>query len=121
MAKPNDKPLPSTGKCLRCGIRCRVAGGSDPKARLLQLSETATGFCINCGVADFMRSTPVLADIIERNGVQGLRHWTVQAQFAAVMKAGGAQVVPDQIDWLEVIANWELPWPKPRGRRKTKH
>jgi hypothetical protein len=44
----------------------------------------------------------------------------IQAQFTEVLRAGFAQVPPEAIDWLEVVANWHLPFDpktiKPRKR-----
>jgi len=47
-----------------------------------------------------------------REGIQTLRHPTIQAQFAEILRVGGSEMNPDEIDWDNVIGQWNLPWPK---------
>jgi hypothetical protein len=108
--------------CLRCAVPCRT-GKPDPEARILQISEGPCGYCVNYDVTWFFMSTRPLLELIkgadgENMGVNALRLPHIQEQFAAVMRAGFAQVPPEAIDWLEIIANWYLPFPHVK-RSKT--
>jgi hypothetical protein len=44
----------------------------------------------------------------------------IQKIFAKLMRAGGAQADPKDIDWLEVVANWALPIPALSKRNRKK-
>ena len=122
MSKRRKQPElpPGIVHCNRCHVRLRT-GTPDPKARLLRISDTAKGFCLNCAVTDWFKTTTTVAEILERDGIDGLRLPHIRKQFLAVCRVGKAQVDPKQIDWDEVIANWELPFPRERrkARRKT--
>ena len=87
----------------------------NPDARLLR--QAAKGYCVNCAVTEVFQGTEVLQSLIElQGGPEALRYEHIQQQFANVMRVGLADAFPDEIDWLEVIANWELAFPrKPRG------
>lgn len=41
-----------------------------------------------------------------------------QKQFTELMQAGKADMKPSEIDWQEVVRNWNLPMP--RGRKMGK-
>ena len=111
--------MSATANCMRCHVRCRTGQG-DPRARLLRIAEGPIGYCLNCAVTEWFLSVEPLCDIIKRDGIEGLKLPHVQQQFAAVMRAGFAQATPDQIDWLEVVANWDLPFPKKKSRKSKK-
>ncbi|MCE5277168.1 MAG: hypothetical protein ABFD92_16695 [Planctomycetaceae bacterium] len=115
--------------CDRCHVPCRT-GTPDPKARLLMLSEGPHGLCVNCAVTDFFKNEKYgvsLEQVMRGSDLDGptdpaacpkalaLPH--VQKQFSEVLRVGCAQVSPDDIDWLEIIANWHLPFPKKKGKR----
>ncbi len=110
--------------CARCGVRCCKQSGND-EARLLQYTTSDFGLCVNCGVTEFLQSL----DVIRTPGrgaapfdPQSLRLEHVQRQFTAIMSAGKADARPNEIDWLEVIANWSLPFPRrPSRKRKERH
>ena len=104
--------------CLRCGAACR-AGTPDPKARAIV--QAAKGFCPNCMITKFLFSIEVLRIQIEGNGKRhGLgpeiffnAEW-MNRTFRPVM-AGilvHTQMREDSINWIEVVGNWGLPWPK---------
>lgn len=44
----------------------------------------------------------------------------VQAIFAQILAVGHADAKPDEIDWLEVAANWDLPIQSPKNRKKNR-
>lgn len=109
-----------TTNCIRCGVRCRKKQGSD-NAKLLRHTTSDIGYCVNCGTTSFLMSL----DVISSSGrgakpfdPECLRLPHIQEQFIAVMAAGKADARPDEIDWLEVIANWHLPFPEKRGHRR---
>jgi hypothetical protein len=117
---PDPTPV-IIGHCDRCGVRCRV-GTPDPAARLLRESAVPHGYCVNCAVTEFFKlGTHMwpLEDLWKGSGLdankpgdvdKALRLPHIQAAFAEVLRVGKAQVNPADIDWLEVIANWNLPF-----------
>jgi hypothetical protein len=98
---------------MRCHVLCRT-GTPDEKARVFRVSATPDGYCVNCAATEFLKTTPPICELLaaDRSKVEGLRLPHVQEQFGAMVAAGNGQVDPKHIDWLEVIANWELPFPK---------
>jgi hypothetical protein len=105
------------GHCLRCGVRCKRRPGN-PEARLLKHT-TSDGYCVNCAATEFLQGLAVVNDRSPKDkpfdpGCFRLPH--VQAQFAVVLVAGNSDARPDEIDWLEIMANWDLPFPKPKRR-----
>lgn len=136
-----NKP-PRVVHCERCHAPCRVADRQNPDARLLRASLTGKGYCVNCGVTEFLKFEHTVGTITRRceecgdcvdaqpgeipcrcdkpqpadpRKFFGLPH--VQEQFAAIMSTGGADASPEEIDWDEVIANWDLPFPKHKKHR----
>jgi len=119
--------------CQRCHVPCR-AGAPDPKARLLQESAGPKGLCVNCAVTQFFKDEKYgisLEHVMRGSDLDGKpgREITksllmphVQEQFGAILRAGFAQVAPTEIDWLEVVANWDLPFDRrtirPRKEKK---
>ena len=128
-----------TKRCERCSKLCRVAEKRNPKSQLFVKGDRKTGrYCAECLVVDFLLNCdygPQLNELAKLTGpgpgpfdatrtfdpeVFRLPH--VQEQFAAiVLKAQeqySAELMPDEFDWLEVIANWHLPFPKRTKRAK---
>jgi hypothetical protein len=131
--------------CVRCNIRCRVAARVNPHANLFVKGDARTGkFCVNCLVVDFFKNCehgPASAmgkeyfdhslpqpewrkevgDSDRRFDPECLRDPAVQQQFAAIVAAArreyGAELVAEEIDWDEVVANWHLPFPPRKGNR----
>jgi len=81
------------------------------------------GLCVNCAVTQFFKDEKygvsleqVLRGSDELDGTPGkeisksllLPH--IQKQFTEILRVGHAQVTPEEIDWLEVVANWDLPF-----------
>jgi|SRR5579884_1147123 len=110
--------------CSRCGIPCKLADAATEDARLLKHATRpeTSGYCIDCGVADFMKNHTQLARIMEMNplGKQMLLDPRAQQQFAALMREGKADARPEEINWQRVYDNWELPFKKAR-RKREKH
>ena len=134
--------------CSRCGVRCVVKGPIHADARLLQYADKPEGYCVPCAVTAWFKTFDQLSEIMDNPRCQscgGYRkdHYGakicrcdkpkmstpqemislphVQAIFAQILAVGHADVTPDEIDWLEVAANWDLPLPeKPRRKRRKK-
>ncbi len=119
--------------CLRCGRLCRP-GTPDPKARAIR--HAAAGFCPNCMITKFLLSIEAIKEMIDgtpsrvgpatQTGVKyrparpGLGPeilfvpdgQPVRDQIAVILKH--TQMRADEIDYIEVVGNWGLPWPKGR-------
>lgn len=105
--------------CPRCGRRCRVATDGNQQARPLRKDLTGKGMCANCVVTEILSDEPftgLLPEGVKMTDALQLDH--IQEQFGRICVVGGAAEAIEEIDWLEVIANWDLPLPKKRGRRK---
>ena len=112
--------LPKTVHCRRCGAKCQT--GTPEKARAIRRS-AGEGFCPNCMITFFLLSIEPIRDIIEGTPARGS---LVPARpgkgpeilLAAHIRQGWAhllshtQLRPDEINWVEVVGNWYLPWPK---------
>ena len=113
-----------TVNCLRCGRVCRP-GTPDPKARAIR--HASAGFCPNCMITNFLLSIEPIRDLIEGTPARGPRlaipgkgpeilfgpegvH--VKKQVAVILTH--TQMRESEIDWIEVVGNWGLPWPKGR-------
>lgn len=98
--------------CQRCKAKCKIDPKPQSNAKMLKRGKTAKGFCINCAVHNWFRNTYpanlILAGM--RNPADTLRLEHIQQQFTNIMKVGLADACPDEIDWLEIIWNWALPW-----------
>lgn len=96
--------------CDRCNRPCRGSAG-DPKARIFR--KAMKGLCTTCYVIDILkRLNADHGGMLLPNGPDPLRYQHVQEQFAAVMRAGNAQALPDEIDWDAVVTNWGDDKPK---------
>ena len=103
--------------CPRCNKRCLATETTRPDARPLR--KALKGMCLECCVSALFQD-------IGENGMghalppdfdpNGLRLPHIQRQFARVLEVGMSEANMDEIDWDEVIANWELPFP---GKIKT--
>ena len=129
---PEQPELPGTlTACLRCGVPCRT-GTPDSEARAIRESNTV-GFCSNCVVTNFLLSVESIAELINGHprrgshagglivpGRAGLgpeiflnRAWRERAfgpQMQAICRY--TQLDAKRINWIEVVGNWGLPWPK---------
>ena len=97
--------------CLRCGVRCKVDGLRNPKAKMLRRSGEPKGLCVNCAVHDWLRNTYPVNILLAQSGPKALVHPHIREQFAEIMRAGMADAMPDEINWDLIIENWELPFP----------
>ncbi len=125
MGRETQKTLLPDGivQCCRCGVPCRKMPGN-PEARLLTHTTDDFGFCGNCAATEFLKGLAVIGDRsrFEKKPFdpECFRLPHVQVQFAQILTTGNADTKPEEIDWLEVIANWHLPFPKLRRRKKRK-
>jgi len=96
-------------KCLRCQAHVQVSEPGNSKAKMLRRS-TGPGLCVNCAVHDWLRNTYPVNLILACSSPNSLRFEHVQQQFTDIMRAGGADANPDEIDWEAIIDNWDLPF-----------
>ena len=114
--------------CLRCNRPCQT-GTPDPKARAMRRSAT-TGFCPDCIVTWFILSIEPMRMVIEGTPQRGsaeaglivparpglgpecLLGEHIQKTWAPVLAP--TQIRPDEINWINVVSNWGLPFPKNR-------
>lgn len=106
--------------CDRCGFPCQAQGPGNPDARLLRRATADEGLCVSCATTSVLQGIETLRDGINKNGVKILLRADVQERFALVMQAGNADAKPEEIDWRRVVAQWELPFPKPRKKGKAR-
>lgn len=132
--------------CARCGVRCRTVDKSNPMANYFVKGDARSGkFCANCLIVDFFKNFDLgpssalgkeffdsslpqpkyrkeLGDEDPRFDPESLRLPHIQAQLTNIIlvahRERGAELDPAEIDWDEVIANWHLPFPDKKGRRK---
>ena len=131
--------------CSRCNVRLRLAPTSNPNARLLKHAAIPEGLCVNCCATEWLQTTANIRSLIEnpkclkcgqpRKNDFGprkcechpgefpsvgdiLQTQHIQAIFTQLLAVGYSDASPEEIDWLEVAANWELPFEKPKRRRK---
>ena len=100
-----------TTNCIRCGVKCQVAGPQNSEAKLLRRSKDPKGLCVNCAVHDWLRNTYPVNMLLAKSGPKSLVYPHVQEQFAGIMKVGMADAIPDEIGWALIIENWDLPFP----------
>ena len=99
-----------TTSCERCRAKCKIDPKPQSKAKLLKRGSKAKGLCVNCAVHDWFRNTYPVNLMFTTLNPKVLRLEHMQEQFAGIMKAGNADANPDEIDWLEIIWNWDLPF-----------
>lgn len=131
---PRQMSESTTTECLRCQRKLRKGGTPDPNARAIRVSAT-TGFCPDCMITHFLLGIEPLRDTIcgtpprgclhegvmrVENGRPGLgpeifldqkwREQTLRPVMTALL--AHTQLPWEQIDWLEVVMQWSLPFPK---------
>lgn len=106
--------------CLRCGRTCQT-GTPDPAARAIRHSAT-DGFCPDCMVTKFLLSIEGIAILINGDthhaakGPEILLGPEGQAARSCVASIlTHTQMRESEVDWINVVGNWALPWPKGRG------
>ncbi len=77
---------------------------------MLRRSREPKGLCVNCAVHDWLRNTYPVNLILAGSKPELLRFEHIQQQFTDIMRVGGADANPDEIDWEAIIANWDLPF-----------
>jgi hypothetical protein len=78
---------------------------------MLRKAAVPKGYCVNCAVTEWMANTYPCNMILEESshGAQILLVPQIQEQFASIMLAANADASPEEIDWQQVVANWDLP------------
>jgi len=97
-------------RCQRCQASFKVAGPRNPKAKMLRRSKEPAGLCINCAVHNFLRNTYPVNMLLAASGPKGLAYPHIQQRFTDIMRVGGADAEPDEINWEMIIENWDLPF-----------
>lgn len=92
--------------CERCCAPCRANPERRAEARLLRHADR--GVCVNCGITLFLKGTPPISTLLAARGASVLLGKAVQAQVSRIILAGQADAHPDEIDWMIVVAQWEL-------------
>jgi len=93
-------------KCQRCGRNCQ-SGNGNPEARLLKRSDK--GYCADCALTAFLKTTEPLNMLIGSQGVGTLRNQNIRAQIANLLIVGKSDANIGEIDIERVIENWDLP------------
>ena len=110
----------SIAHCARCAVRLQRTAGN-PEARLLKRTTDDYGFCVNCAITEWLKSLPIVSERPKKMrplDPRCFRFPHVQDQMARLLAVGHADANPEEIDWDEVIANWELPFPTRKKRGK---
>lgn len=118
--------------CERCGKRCQAVEKRNADASIFVRGDAETGkWCAECLVVHFFKEfdlgpiSSVGIEQIEAIAPECFRLPHIREAFERVIAVAkshyGAELVTDDFDWDEVIANWHLPFPKTgKGRRKRK-
>jgi hypothetical protein len=97
--------------CPRCAELCKITSDGSEEARLLRkTTDRKRGLCPNCAVASWLKAQPFAKPLLEDPSKLLLK--PLQEQFVAVMKAGKADMKPEEISWELVVQYWNLPFPK---------
>lgn len=112
-------------ECIRCKKMCRIAGPPNPEARLLKYATAADvkqegGLCADCAATQFLQGVETIMSGLFLHGTQILLDLHVQEQFSEIMIIGKADADPAEVNWQRVVENWNLPFPKKKGRGKRK-
>lgn len=140
-----DEPAP-VKNCVRCHIRCRTVAKRNDAAQVFVKGTVQTGrFCTNCLVVDFYKnfelgpSSSLGKHYFDKSlprpdwdsrgpdrrfDPEYLLQPHLRKQFESMLFAAqshyGAELTSDQIDWDEVVANWDLPFPETPKRKGSK-
>lgn len=105
-------------ECTRCGRLCALGSQPNPKGLLMiYATEGDTGFCADCAATAFLKGIETIAYGIEKNGTKILLSRQAQEQFGAIMIVGGADAKPEELNWQNIVDNWDRPIPKRRKKR----
>ncbi len=114
-----------------------MARSRNESARPIRKWLPARGYCPNCAITEFILGTPSMSQIVsgsmspkppgmdaalyermaadERQRAsqfpEAFRLPHIQEAFASMLRVGECEAV-EEIDWDEVIANWDLPFPR---------
>lgn len=120
----NILPFPtSTTNCLRCGEVCQRGTPDKSKAGIWEAKE---GFCASCMIEKFLLSVEPIRAMFEGTGQKGPMHgpeiflnktWRNEV-LAPVLTAVllHTQMPADSINWINVVSNWGMPFPKTKRR-----
>lgn len=100
--------------CKRCGKTGLTGREGNPEARALRHAKQ--GLCAGCAATQFLKQGPLasllqVAAEMETEHAHPLLAPHLQEQFGWLLAAGQSDARPEEIDWPEVVRNWELPFP----------
>jgi hypothetical protein len=98
--------MPIQTECKRCGRPCQ-GGKGNPEARLLKRSDK--GYCADCALTAFLKTTEPLNMLIASQGVGALRYPQIRQQIARLLIVGKSDANINEIRIERVIENWDLP------------
>lgn len=110
MIQPNLFETKHKCHCVRCDALCKVDPLHRSKAKMLKRGSRPKGLCINCAVHDFLRNMYPANLLLAESGPKALAIPHLQDEFAGIMKAQCSDALPDEINWQEIINNWDLPF-----------
>lgn len=67
--------------------------------------------CINCAVHDILRHLYPANLLLARSGPRGLAFPQIQRQFFEIVQFAGTDARFEEINWQQIIDNWDLPFP----------
>lgn len=111
----------STTQCLRCGQVCRQ-GTPDPTKKAIH--QATEGFCPDCMVEKFLLSVEPIRSMFQgteqrpaRIGPEIFLDQTRRENLILPVLGrvlSHTQLPVDSINWINVVSNWGMPWPKGR-------
>jgi len=104
--------------CTRCGAPLQFTGTPPGEEARLRRSKTPVGHCAACAMTNWLKHDHMsdsLRHVIEAKGPAILLDRRSVEQMANVLAAGCADAKPQEIDWVSVVVNWDLPFAKARS------
>jgi len=99
-------------QCPRCGRLCLSGKSDNPEARPFRRAEE--GLCGDCAVTHFLmcpEMEPMKNNLLNA-GLDALKNLNIQEVFESMLLAGKSELTMEEINWENVINNWDLPFPR---------
>jgi hypothetical protein len=98
-----------------------VAAKRDPGVKMLRHAKAPKGFCVDCAVTKWLIHTYPANMIIDEAelGPAMLLLEVFRAPFSGLLDNFRPDARLDEIHWVNVVANWDLPWPKGSGQKTS--
>lgn len=111
MSKQIKLNLFNRAVCERCGALCIIDPVEGSKAKILKRSSKHKGLCIGCAVHDTLRHLYPANLILARSGPKAFMLPEMQRMFYDIVQSASTDAAYEEIDWMAMIRNWELPFP----------